>query len=192
MDGHASRPMTPRQISRRDVLRGMGATVCLPFLEAFGTSAKPAYPCFCCIEMVYGSAGSTKFGVAKHLWAPAESGRSFDLSTGSLSLLEGFRDYITIISNTDVPSAETRTPEEAGGDHLRSSAAFLTQARPRRTRGPDVRAGISLDQLYAQRAGEGTPIPSIQLCIERADAAEGPNFGYSNVYRDTISWASPI
>ena len=57
--------------------------------------------------------------------------------------------------------------------------------------GSDVRAGISLDQLYAQRFGQDTPIPSMQLCIENVDQAGGCAYGYSCVYTDSISWASP-
>ena len=68
---------------------------------------------------------------------------------------------------------------------------FLTQAHPKQTQGSDVYAGISLDQLYAQRFGQDTPIPSMQLCIENVDQAGGCGYGYSCVYTDTISWASP-
>jgi hypothetical protein len=142
--------------------------------------------------MVFGSAGSTNYGAAKNMWAPAETGRSFDLSTSSLSPLEAFSEYITIVSNTDVPAANAEAKEEVGADHVRSSAVFLTQSHPKRTEGADVRAGVSLDQLYAQYAGHETPVPSIQLCIEDvARAGSSLQFGYSNVYRDTISWANP-
>ena len=109
----------------------------------------------------------------------------------SLAPLEPFRDYLTIVSNTDVRNAEAFTPPEIGGDHFRSSAVFLTQSHPKQTQGSDVRAGTSLDQLYAQRFGQDTPIPSMQLCIENVDQAGGCAYGYSCVYTDTISWASP-
>jgi hypothetical protein len=141
--------------------------------------------------MVHGSAGATAFGLSKHMWSPAQTGHGFDLSTSSLSPLEPLRDYITIISNTDVRNAEAFEPPEIGGDHFRSSAVFLTQLRPRQTQGSDVRVGTSLDQYYAQRFGQDTPIPSMQLCIENVDAAGGCSYGYSCVYTDTISWASP-
>src|SRR5262249_58999666 len=59
------------------------------------------------------------------------------------------------------------------------------------TEGADVGAGIPLDQVYAQRFGQNTPIPSMQLCIEPVDRAGGCAYGYSCVYTDTISWASP-
>jgi hypothetical protein len=80
---------------------------------------------------------------------------------------------------------------EIGGDHFRSSATFLTQAHPKQTEGSDVYVGTSLDQLFVQRYGQDTPIPSMQLCIENVDQAGGCAYGYACVYTDTISWASP-
>ena len=67
--------------------------------------------------------------------------------------------HLTIVSNTDLRQAEAFTPPEIGGDHFRSSAVFLTQAHPKQTKGSDVRAGISIDQLYAQRVGAGHADP---------------------------------
>ena len=88
-------------------------------------------------------------------------------------------------------NAEAFELPEIGGDHFRSSAVFLTQTHPRQTQGSDVRAGTSLDQIYAQKFGQDTPIPSMQLCIENVDQAGGCSYGYSCVYTDTISWAAP-
>jgi hypothetical protein len=129
-------------------------------------------------------------GSKLNLWSPGQAGREFDLSPGSLSPLEPFRDYLTIVSNTDVRNAEAFEAREVGGDHFRSSATFLTQAHPRQTEGSDVRVGPSIDQIYAQRYGQDTPIPSLQLCIENVDQAGGCAYGYACVYTDTISWAS--
>jgi hypothetical protein len=140
--------------------------------------------------MVHGAAGCNEWGASQHLWAPAAVGRDFDLSPSALSPLDPFRDYLTIVSNTDVRMAEAFEPNEIGGDHFRSSAVFLTQAHPKQTRGSDVYVGTSLDQLYAQRYGQDTPIPSMQLCIENIDQSGGCAYGYSCTYTDTISWAS--
>jgi hypothetical protein len=68
---------------------------------------------------------------------------------------------------------------------------LYTQAHPKQTQGSDVHVGVSLDQLYARRFGQDTPIPSMQLCIENVDQAGGCSYGYACVYTDTISWASP-
>jgi hypothetical protein len=191
--------LSQKHIPRRTFLRGAGATVALPFLDAMvparrlwaRTKADIDKTRLVCIEMVHGAAGSNELGASKNLWAPAATGRDFDLSASSLSPLEPFRDYLTIISNTDVENAEAKSAREIGGDHFRSSAVFLTQRHPHQTEGSDVRVGTSFDQLYAQRFGQDTPIPSMQLCIENVDQAGGCAYGYACVYTDTISWASP-
>jgi Protein of unknown function (DUF1552) len=190
--------ITKKHISRRTVLRGLGATVALPLLDAmipastaFAKTRAASKIRLAAIEMVHGSAGSTKFGIEKNMWSPAQVGRNFDLSTGALSPLEPFRSDITIVSNTDVRNAEAFELPEIGGDHFRSSAVFLTQMHPRQTQGSDVFVGTSLDQYYAQKFGQDTPIPSMQLCIENVDQAGGCSYGYSCVYTDSISWAAP-
>src|SRR5436190_6765422 len=177
-------------LSRRDVLKGLGATIALPWLEVTSSSRTPPVRLIC-IEQVHGAAGSSPYGVQNNLWAPATAGRTFDLTPTSLKPLEPFRDHLTIISNTDVPSADPTEAREIGGDHYRSSATWLTQTYPKRTEGADVECGVSLDQLHAQRFGQDTPLPSMQLCIESVDQAGGCGFGYSCVYTDTISWAAP-
>jgi hypothetical protein len=189
--------ITQKHISRRAVLKGVGVTVALPFLEAMvpartvWAKTPGAKTRLACIEMVHGSAGSSAIGIKKNLWAPAGVGSSFDLSPSSLSPLEPFRDYVTIVSNTDVRNAEAFTAPEIGGDHFRSSSVFLTQTHPKQTQGSDVHVATSLDQLYAQKFGQDTPIPSMQLCIENVDQAGGCSYGYSCAYTDSISWASP-
>jgi hypothetical protein len=190
--------LSQKHLSRRTVLKGVGATVALPFLEAMvpartllAKTAAAGKTRLAAIEMVHGAAGSTQIGLAKNLWSPAAVGNSFDLSAGSLASLEPFRDYLTIVSNTDVKQAEAFTTPEIGGDHFRSSAVFLTQTHPKQTEGSDVHVGISLDQMYAQTFGQDTAIPSMQLCIENVDQAGGCAYGYACVYTDTISWASP-
>jgi len=187
-----------RHVSRRAVLRGIGAAVALPFLDAMlparGVLAQaPASRKlrFVALEMVHGSAGSTPIGIQKHLWAPSEVGNAFDLAPSVLSPLEGFRNDVTIVSNTDVRNAEAFTAPEIGGDHFRSSAVFLTQSHPKQTQGSDLHAGVSVDQIFAAKYGQETPIPSMQLCIENVDQSGGCSYGYSCAYTDSISWASP-
>jgi hypothetical protein len=187
--------ITKKHLSRRTVLRGMGATIALPFLESMlpAMSSAPATTKtrLICIENVHGAAGSTKVGIEKNLWAPAAEGREFDLTQGNLVPLEPLKDHITIISNTDMHGAEAWELPELGGDHFRSSAVFLTAAHPKQTQGSDVFCGTSFDQLYAQRFGQDTPLPSIQLSIEGLDLAGGCAYNYACVYMDSISWASP-
>src|SRR5947199_3692747 len=190
--------LTNRHLSRRTVLKGMGVTMALPLLEAMlparralAATAAGKKVRLIAIEMVHGSAGSTALGIKKNLWAPAAVGGDFDLGPTSLAPLEPFRDHLTIVSNTDVRNAEAFTAPEIGGDHFRSSAVFLTQSHCKQTQGSDLHAGISIDQIFAKKHGQDTPIPSMQLCIENVDQSGGCSYGYSCAYTDSISWAAP-
>jgi hypothetical protein len=191
-----------KSIPRRTFLRGMGATLALPYLDAM----RPAFSRFgsdgiaagsdgtrvIFIEQVHGAAGSNAFGASKNLWAPAGVGKHFELAgDNALTGLEQWRNYLTIVSNTDVRMAEAFAPPEIGGDHFRSSATFLTQSHPKQTQGSDLYVGTSIDQMIARRIGQDTAIPSLQLCIENLDQAGGCYYNYGCAYTDTISWASP-
>ena len=191
--------ITGKHMPRRTFLRGAGVTLALPFLDAmvpagrvFAKAPGAERTRLVCIEEVHGLAGNNNFGASKHLFAPATTGRDFTLLPDNpLSTLEAHRDYMTIISNTDVRMAEAFNLPEIGGDHFRSSAVFLTQAHPKQTQGSDIWAGTSLDQMYAQRFGQANPMPSMQFCIENLDQAGGCTYNYSCAYTDSISWASP-
>jgi hypothetical protein len=186
--------LTQKHLHRRTVLKGLGATIALPFLDAMAPArafAAPKKLRLVAMEMVHGAAGSTAFGATKNLWAPAATGSAFDLSPTAMAPLDPWREYLTIVSNTDVRNAEAFLPPEIGGDHFRSAAVFLTQSHPKQTQGSDLLAGISLDQLFAQKYGQETPMPSMQLCVENVDQAGGCFYGYSCAYTDSISWATP-
>ncbi len=192
-----------KTIPRRTFLRGMGATLALPYLDAmtpafsrFGAGAADAAGAdrtrMIFIEQVHGAAGSNAFGASKNLWAPAGVGKNFELvGDNALTPLADWRQYLTIVSNTDVRMAEAFSAPEIGGDHFRSSATFLTQSHPKQTQGSDLYVGTSIDQIIARRIGQGTAIPSLQLCIENLDQAGGCYYNYGCAYTDTISWASP-
>ena len=190
--------VTKKHLSRRAVLRGVGVSLALPLLDSMvpaqtplrKTAAAPR-PRLAAIEMVHGAAGSTIDGSAKHYWSPAREGRDFEL-TPTLKSLEPFREYLTIVTDTDLANAAALTAAEEGADHTRSSAVFLTAAHPKMTEGSDILLGPSMDQIYAQKCGQDTPLPSIQLCIENVGSLSGAcGYGYSCVYANTISWASP-
>src|SRR5262249_17361626 len=158
-----------KHLSRRTFLRGMGATVALPYLDAmlpssrlFGESAAVTDKTrLICIETVHGAAGCNAWGASKNLWAPAGVGSQFELNPeGALVWLEPWRKYLTIVSNTDVRMAEAFDAPEIGGDHFRSSAVFLTQSHPKQTQGSDLYVGTSFDQLVARRISKDTAIPS--------------------------------
>ncbi len=190
--------LTGKHLARRTFLKGAGAAISLPFLDAMMPAGRLAAQLraeaektrLVAIEMVHGAAGAAPWGLEQNLWSPAQTGSNFDLSSSSLSPLEEYRKWLTIVSNTDVRMAEAFEADEIGGDHFRSSAVFLTHRHPHQTEGSDVRVGESLDQMFAKRFGQSTPIPSMQLCIENVDQSGGCAYGYACVYTDTISWAS--
>src|SRR5688500_10069535 len=128
--------ITGKHLSRRTFLRGTGATMALPFLDAMVPAGRPWSQAavdrtrLIAIENVHGSAGANEWGATQYLWSPEKIGRDFDLTPSALSPLEPYRDTLTIISNTDVRMAEAFEAQEIGGDHSRASAVFLTQAHP--------------------------------------------------------------
>ncbi len=191
--------LTGKSLPRRTFLRGVGASVALPLLDAMMPAGRLRAAAMMagetrlvCIEEVHGVPGCNEWGAKQHLFAPSTTGRDFELADGNvLKALEPWREHLTIVSNTDVRMAEAFEAAEIGGDHFRSSAVFLTQAHPKQTQGSDVLCGTSLDQIHAQRFGQDTVLPSLQLCIERTDKGGGCDYNYSCSYTDSISWASP-
>ena len=191
--------LTGKSVPRRTFLRGTGAAVALPLLDAMtpagrlrAQSSEDRPTRLVCIEEVHGAPGCNEWGATQHLFAPETVGREFQLADDNvLKALEPWRQQMTIVSNTDVRMAEAFEAQEVGGDHFRSSAVFLTQSHPKQTQGSDIFCGTSLDQLHAQRFGQETVLPSLQLCIESTDKGGGCDYNYSCSYTDSISWASP-
>ena len=191
--------LTGKSVPRRTFLRGTGAAVALPFLDAMLPAGRLRGATFAerptrlvCIEEVHGVPGCNEWGATQHLFAPEAAGKDFQLVDANvLKALEPWRNRMTIVSNTDARMAEAFEAQEVGGDHFRSSAVFLTQSHPKQTQGSDIFCGISLDQLHAQRFGQDTALPSLQLCIESTDKGGGCDYNYSCSYTDSISWASP-
>src|ERR1051326_5648400 len=192
--------ITKAHISRRTMLHGMGVAISLPLLESMLSAATPlsgtAAPAatatrLACLEMVHGLAGANKYGADKNLWSPAATGRDFDLGPSALLPLTPLKEYLTIVSSTDCRMAEAFELGEVGADHFRNAAVFLTQSKPKMTEGSDIYCGTSMDQLYAHRRGQDTPLPSIQLSIESLEQSGACSYGYACAYTDNISWASP-
>jgi hypothetical protein len=193
--------ITGKHLDRRTFLRGMGAAVALPYLDAMVPAgrmsgvvarAEAAKTPLIAIEEVHGLAGCNDWAATQYLYAPEIIGKDFEMVPNSaLISLEPYQDYLTIVSNTDVRMAEAFTAPEIGGDHFRSSAVFLTQSHPKQTQGSDLFVGTSLDQIHAKRFGQDTPLPSMQFTIPNIDQAGGCTYNYSCAYTDSISWASP-
>jgi len=188
--------ITGKNLPRRTFLKGLGATIALPYLESMIPAGKAAATTkntrLVCIEEVHGLAGCSPIGMEKFLYAPEKVGRDFDfVPDNALRALKPFQDDLTIVSNTDVRMAEAFTAPEIGADHFRSSAVFLTHAHPKQTQGSDIWAGTSMDQLHAQKFGKDNPLPSLELCIESLDQAGTCTYNYHCAYTDAISWATP-
>lgn len=192
--------ITGRHIARRTFLRGVGASVALPFLDSMVPAGRPwrdpmreaGATRLVGIEEAMGAAGSNVWGDRQHLFAPAKVGYDFDIGpTSQLRHLADFKEYLTVVSNTDCRMAEPFRPEEVGGDHDRTTAVFLTQAHPTQTQGSDVFLGTSLDQIHARRYGQNTVLPSLELTTEGIDRGGGCAYNYHCAYTTAVAWASP-
>ena len=185
-----------KTLPRRAFIKGAGVSIALPMLDAMipvlNAKGYKNNSRLICIEEVHGLPGCNELGAKKFLFAPQTTGRDYKLVKDNvLKSLEKWRKDTIIISNTDVRMAEPITPAEIGGDHFRSSAVFLTQTHPKQTQGSDIHCGTSLDQLHANKFGQETILPSLQLCIEPTDKGGGCDYNYSCSYTDCISWKSP-
>jgi hypothetical protein len=179
--------VSKRHLSRRTFLRGAGVTIALPFLESMvpaqtplsKTAASPKARLGC----IYIPHGATM-----DKWTPATEGTGFEFSE-ILKPLESFRDHLNVVSGLCHPQAGPTDGEDSGGalDHNRAVAVFLTGSHPKK--GAQSYVGTSLDQLIAEKLGQDTPLPSIELTIEESTLTS--DSGFSGAYRNTISWKSP-
>jgi len=181
--------LSKRHISRRTVLRGGGAVLALPFLDAMvpaatalAQTAASAKPRFVGLFVPHGAGPGH--------WVPAAEGALPSELPFIWKSLEPFRDRTVILSGLHSRSAEP-PPGVTGADHW-VAAAFLCADKPKKTAGADVRAGTTIDQLIAQKIGSESLIPSLQMAVEDPGAnSSNCGEGYSCVYTNTISWASP-
>src|SRR5438128_7041424 len=180
--------ITKKHISRRTVLRGAGAALALPFLEAMvpaatalaQTAANPKPRFF---------GGFVCHGMAPGYWIPNKEGTGFDFPF-NFKPLEPYRDQVTILSGLHSRSAEP-PPGVTGADHW-VAAAFLCANKPKKTAGADVYAGTTIDQMIAQKIGQDNLMPSMQLAVEDPGAnSSNCGEGYSCTYTNTISWSTP-
>jgi hypothetical protein len=125
-------------------------------------------------------------GMRMPAWTPTTEGADFELPE-SLVPLEKVRDKITVLSGLALDNA--RAKGDGPGDHARSAAAFLTGAHPYKTRGKDIRLGISVDQLAAKKVGSKTRLPSLELGLDGSQTVGDCDSGYSCAYVSNIAWA---
>ena len=174
--------VTRRSIPRRTFVRGLGVGVALPLLDAMvpaltqaaQTAAKPQLRA----GFVY-----IPHGVIMKEWTPVAAGRDFEF-TPILKPLEPFRDSVVVVSNL--------TRAEVASNHAVSAACWLTGTPPKRTDGPDFRAGVSIDQVIAKQLGQDTTFPSLEVATEDFSGLVGAcDPGYSCAYMNTLNWQTP-
>jgi hypothetical protein len=174
-------------LPRRTFLRGAGAFVALPFLEAMvpaatalaKTAANPVRRLGC----VY-----IPNGAVMESWTPSSEGSSFQLSQ-TLKPLEAYRDKLVVVSGLGHPAAESKG--DGTGEHARASAVWLNGVRPLKTEGVNVRAATTIDQIVANGIGQDTPLSSLELSLDSSDQVGNCESGYSCAYLNTISWRTP-
>ena len=180
--------ITKKHISRRTILKGAGAALALPFLDAMvpaatamaQTAAAPP-PRFVGAFVCH--------GMAPGYWVPEKVGTGFEFPF-NFKPLEPFKNYTTILSGLHSRSAEP-PPGATGADHW-VAAAFLCADKPKKTAGADVRAGKTIDQIIAEKIGQSNLMPSMQVTVEDPGSnSSNCGEGYSCVYTNTISWSSP-
>jgi hypothetical protein len=181
--------ITKKHMSRRTVLRGAGATLALPLLDAMipastalaqtAATPKPRFVgCF------------VPHGAAPGYWVPAKEGKLEATLPFNWKPLEPFVNQTVIMSGLHSRSAEP-PPGATGADHW-VAAAFMCAVKPKKTAGADVQVGTTIDQLIAQKIGQQNLMPSMQLAVEDPGAnSSNCGEGYSCTYTNTISWSSP-
>jgi len=175
--------ITRKHLSRRTLLRGAGVSVALPLLDSMVPAqtplAKTAANSKSRLSCIYVPHGATMYK-----WTPEAEGRGFDF-TEILASLEPYRDRVTIVSNLAHPAAGG-VGSDAGADHARSAAVFLSGVHPEKD---SIRVGTTIDQIAAEKIGQDTPLPSLELSIEEVALSCGT--GYACAYSNTISWKTP-
>ena len=177
--------ITKKHISRRMILRGMGAAVGLPLLDsmvpAFAAPAQNASPLR--FLVTYMPVGSTM-----KVWPAEGTGRNYQLSRIQKPF-EPLREHFSILSGLDHHQANALG--DGGGDHARAGATFLTGAHARKTSGADILAGVSADQIAARKTGEVTRFASLELGCEDSRIVGACDSGYSCAYQNSIAWRTP-
>ena len=182
--------VTKRALPRRTFLRGLGATVALPLLDAmipaFTPIVKTAAKPICRLGFLYRPNGVARNHAGIDYWKPTTAGTDFELSK-ILAPAASYRNQMVVVSGLCHPQAEALG--DGGGDHSRASASFLNGVHPKKTEGADVRGGITADQIAAEQFGRETLLPSLELSAIHDGSLVGQcETSYSCVYSGTISW----
>jgi uncharacterized protein DUF1552 len=177
-----------KAIPRRTFLKGVGATLALPMLDAMipafagpaDTAAKPVLR----MGFVY-----VPNGIIMDKWTPLKEGAGFEI-TPVMEALAPFHDRLLVLSGLDQKQANP-LPGEGGAYHTRASAVYLTGVHPKESDGRDMRAGVSLDQIAARELGKKTQLASLELALDPVEASGTCEGGFACAYMSTLCWRSP-
>ena len=174
--------ITKKALPRRTFLRGLGASLALPLLDAMipaatAASLTPARPVRR-LGYVF-----MPMGCDQSRWIPARTGALTDLPP-ILESLAPHRDHLTVLSNLELRNAYP-------GSHATSNAAFLSAAKAKHTESSDYYLGTTADQLAAQQIGHETQLPSLELSMDMLQTTGQCDNGYACVYQNNLSWSSP-
>lgn len=172
-----------KSISRRTVLKGAGAAIALPLLDAMipantalaNTAAAPTK--LRRLGYIY-----MPMGMNPKEWTPAED--NLDVLPSSLEPLENIKDQVAVVSGLELKNAYP-------GSHATSNSAFLSAATAKRTESSDYHLGITVDQIAAKAIGQQTQLPSLELAMDLLDNVGNCDNGYACVYQNYLSWSSP-
>ena len=176
---------TGKYLPRRTFLRGMGAAIALPFLDAMVPALAAGNSAATPVKRL--GAFYLPNGVNMAEWTPATEGAAFEMSR-ILQPLTPFRDHLLVL--TGMSNKQADALGDGTGDHSRGQTAFLTGVHAKKSLG-DARANISMDQIAAKQLGQETQLASLELSLESADMVGECDDGLSCAYSGTIAWASP-
>ena len=175
--------ITKKALPRRTFLRGMGATLALPLLDAMVPSmtalAKTAAEPVRRLGFVY-----MPMGCDITRWTPLATDGSLNVLSPALQSLESLIDHLTVLSNMELKNAYP-------GTHATSNAAFLSAAKAKWTESTDYYLGTTADQIAAQEIGHHTVLPSLELSMDLLQTVGQCDNGYACVYQNNLSWSSP-
>ncbi|HKB11047.1 MAG TPA: DUF1552 domain-containing protein [Vicinamibacterales bacterium] len=175
--------ITKKALPRRTFLRGMGATLALPLLDAMVPSmtalAKTAAEPVRRLGFIY-----IPMGCDITRWMPRSADGTLKLLSPTLDSLAPFIDQVTVLSNMELKNAYP-------GTHATSNAAFLSAAKAKWTESTDYYLGTTADQIAAQHIGSQTVLPSLELSMDLLQTVGQCDNGYACVYQNNLSWSSP-
>ena len=178
-----------KAISRRTILRGLGTTLALPFLDAM-------VPAFARAQGAAALKPPTRLaivylpnGIIMDKWTPPTEGANFAMQP-ILQPVAAFKDRMLMISGLNHANGRAQYGENTG-DHARAGASYLSGIHPKKTEGADTEAGISMDQIAARELGKQTQLASLEVGVDSPELLGQCEAGYSCAYMNSICWRTP-